>query len=108
MIARGGDKRIKVYSARKNGRLILRVSDTGLGLPESQYEEVFIPFVADPAGQLYNKLKEHLKPEDRYIVGTGSGLGLSIVREIVQARNGSVRFQKPREPWKAELEITLP
>ena len=49
-----------------------------------------------------------LNPEDKYIVGTGSGLGLSIVREIVQVRSGKIAFCKPKEGWKTELEISLP
>ena len=49
-----------------------------------------------------------MNPEDKYIVGTGSGLGLSIVREIVQVHNGAIAFLKPKGKWKAELEIKLP
>jgi len=53
-------------------------------------------------------LETKLNSQDKYIVGSGSGLGLSIVKEIVQVRKGSISFQEPKDEWKAELEIKLP
>lgn len=108
VIAAGEDKKIKITAERTNGKTIIRVKDTGLGLEPSQYEDVFIPFIADIDGKLYNRLEHRLNPEDKYIVGTGSGLGLSIVREIVQVREGTVAFRNPKGSWKAELEVLLP
>jgi hypothetical protein len=40
---------------------------------------VFTPFIADPEGRLYENLESRMNPEDKLIVGTGSGLGLGIV-----------------------------
>ena len=108
VIAAGGTKRISVAADRRGKRKVISIKDSGLGLHESRFEEVFSPFVADPEGRLYKGLRSKLNPEDQYIVGTGSGLGLSIVREIVSARGGSVRFVAPSNGWKAELEIELP
>jgi signal transduction histidine kinase len=108
VIGAGGDKKIRFTASRENGKTIIRIMDTGLGLDPSHYEDVFVPFVADPDGRLYEKLKHNLNPEDKYIVGTGSGLGLSIVREIVQVHNGSISFTKPKTNWSTELEIVLP
>ena len=67
-----------------------------------------IPFVADPDNRLYPGLRALLNPEDQYVVGIGSGLGLSIVSEILIHRGGAIRFVKPIDPWKADLEMTLP
>jgi signal transduction histidine kinase len=108
VIAAGGRKRVKVTTERRGTKKVIIVRDSGLGLDESRFEEVFSPFVADPDDRLYKGLTSRLNPEDRYIVGTGSGLGLSIVREIVSNRNGSVNFVKSSEHWKATLEIILP
>ena len=108
VIAAGGDKKIKITSERAQGRTIIKIMDTGIGISPSYYEEVFIPFIADPEGKLYKHLSKRLNPEDKYIVGTGSGLGLSIIKEIVQVRKGSISFQEPKDDWKAELEIKLP
>ena len=82
--------------------------DTGLGLDPSKFEDAFIPFIADVDGRMYKKLEQKLNPEDKYIVGTGSGLGLSIIREIIQVRNGTVAFREPKGKWKSELEVILP
>ena len=95
VIAAGGDRKIQITANRENGMNIIRMRDNGLGIDPSFYEEAFIPFIADPEGKLYRNLDNMLNPEDRYIVGTGSGLGLGIVREIVQVRNGKIAFCKP-------------
>jgi len=108
IIAAGGNRKIQITANRENGMNVIRIRDNGLGIDPSFYEEAFIPFIADPEGKLYRNLDNMLNPEDKYIVGTGSGLGLSIVREIVQVRNGKITFCTPKEGWKAELEISLP
>lgn len=108
VIAAGREKRIEVAAERLHGKTTIRVKDTGLGINAEFYEDVFLPFVADPDGRLYRQLDRKLNPEDKYIVGTGSGLGLSIVKEIVQVRNGTICFRTPTGNWKTELEIILP
>jgi len=67
-----------------------------------------VPFSADPENRLYRGLDARLNPEDEYIVGTGSGLGLSIVREILAYRGGTIGFIKPTGEWKADVEIVMP
>jgi signal transduction histidine kinase len=108
VIAAGRQKKIMLAAKRDKSGVLLNVRDTGLGLSKDHYEEVFSPFVADPEKRLYRGLDAKLNPEDEYIVGTGSGLGLSIVREILANRGGTVRFVDPSVPWKADLEIRLP
>lgn len=108
VIAAGGEKRIKITANREERRTIIRVMDTGIGLNPSRFEEVFVPFIADPEGKLYRRLLKKMNPEDKYIVGTGSGLGLSIVKEIVHVHNGTIAFRRPKSSWKAELEIAMP
>ncbi len=108
VIAGGEEKKIKITAEREKGRAVIRIMDTGIGINPSYYDDVFIPFIADPEGKLYKQLSKRLNPEDKYIVGTGSGLGLSIMKEIVQVRKGSIAFNEPKGKWKAELEITLP
>lgn len=108
VIAAGGDKKIKFMAFRDKGMTVIRILDNGLGIDPSNYEDVFIPFLADPENNLYDRLEKALNPQDSYAVGTGGGLGLSIIREIIAARGGRVQFRAPDHDWKAELEITLP
>ncbi|MBE3119887.1 MAG: sensor histidine kinase [Candidatus Atribacteria bacterium] len=108
VIAGGKAKRIEVAASRESRVTVIRIRDSGLGLDAKHYDDVFVPFVADPDGRLYKGLKARLNPEDEYIVGTGSGLGLSIVKEILVLRKGSIRFVEPKDPWTTELEIRLP
>jgi signal transduction histidine kinase len=108
VIAAGGPKRVEVRAERKRSEVVMHVLDSGVGLREKHFEEVFVPFVADPEKRLYRGLNTKLNPEDQYIVGTGSGLGLSIVREIVSNRNGTIHFTTPDDGWKADLEVILP
>ncbi|MDB5357684.1 MAG: histidine kinase [Phycisphaerales bacterium] len=108
VIAAGKSKRIFVSALRMASKVTMHVLDSGIGLNEEHYEDVFAPFVSDPGNQLYRGLGEKLNPEDEYIIGTGSGLGLSIVREILSSRGGSIRFIPPNSEWNADLEIVLP
>jgi signal transduction histidine kinase len=108
VIARGQDKAIRITASMVNGATVISVLDNGIGLSEDRFEEVFTPFVADPEGRLYSKLEQSINPEDSMIVGSGSGLGLGIVKEIVSAHGGSVRFKIPPEGWSSEIEITMP
>ncbi len=69
------------------------MSDNGPGVPESSLEEIFAPFYRlDPA-----------RAQDT----GGLGLGLAIVRNCVEACNGSVRCRN-RQPRGLEVEIRLP
>jgi signal transduction histidine kinase len=108
VIAAGGKKRVLVSAERQDSKAVLHILDTGIGLEQEYFDKVFSPFVADPGDRLYRGLRARLNPEDQYVVGTGSGLGLSIVSEILAHRGGEIRFVKPKDPWKAELEVTLP
>jgi signal transduction histidine kinase len=108
VIAGGGTKRIEITASRSGGKTVISFRDTGVGLEPTHYEDAFIPFLADPDGKLYSSLNRMLNPEDKYIVGTGSGLGLSIVKEIVHARKGQISFKRPQKNWNCELEVILP
>ena len=108
VIAGGKNRKIQITAKRDGGANIIIVRDTGLGLSVDRYEEVFIPFIADPEGKLYQNLERRINPEDKMIVGTGSGLGLGIVKEITNAHGGNVRFVRPKKNWSTELEIILP
>jgi signal transduction histidine kinase len=105
----GQGQRLISFSARKEGKHTrLDVRDTGQGVPEAHFEEVFTPMISDPAGTLYDQLESRLNPEDTLLLGGGTGLGLSIVRGILQARHGHAEILRPATGWKFHLSILLP
>ena len=69
-----GPGRITLFTAEQNGHFVIRVRDTGKGIPEEIRNRVFEPFFTT-------------KP-----VGQGTGLGLAISYGIVQAHHGSMEF----------------
>lgn len=60
-------------SARLNerGKVVIRVTDNGFGIPDDVQEKIFIPF--------YTTKKD------------GSGIGLSLSRQIIRAHGGNIR-----------------
>jgi signal transduction histidine kinase len=108
VIAKGGQKKISISAQRMQEMNEIVIQDSGIGLAEGRFREVFLPFVSDPDGILYENLEARLNPEDNIIVGTGSGLGLGIVNEIVKAKGGSVSFRQPDSGWATKLQILLP
>jgi signal transduction histidine kinase len=108
VIASGGQKAIEISAKRLEKQVVIAIRDTGVGLEEEDFETVFTPFVRDPQATLYSRLAQNINPQDSAIMGTGSGLGLTIVRDIVRLRKGSIQFKKPSGRWKSHLEIILP
>jgi len=72
--------------------VVLTVSDNGPGIPEAERERVFLRFFRlDDAG-------DH----------QGSGLGLSIVREIVHGHAGEITLGEGPEGRGLRVEVRLP
>ncbi len=59
--------------------LILTVSDTGIGIPRNQLNQVFKPFV-----QVDSKIQQ---------TTTGTGLGLSITKRLIELMGGSITLE---------------
>jgi signal transduction histidine kinase len=78
----------------KNDIIVIRCLDTGRGLIEEKWEEVFDPFVSYAELDIY--------------FGAGTGLGLKIVRDILLGYGGEVKFVHPPSEWKTCIEIRLP
>ncbi len=99
--------RITLSASHAPDKLILSVSDTGVGIPPEEHEMIF------------QKFRQASNPLTREQGGTG--LGLSIVRELAKLLGGGITLQSdvgrgstftltvaarlPREPL-AELEVT--
>jgi len=86
-VSSGG--KLTVQAEATEAGLVIEVSDTGAGIPSHIKERLFEPFVTSKA--------------------TGSGLGLSLSREIVEAHGGTLEFvEKGPGQTGSCFRITLP
>ncbi|WP_309385749.1 ATP-binding protein [Cerasicoccus frondis] len=108
VVAGGVTKNIELCSYRSHGKVCLEIKDTGIGLDEHEYDDVFSPLVSDPSDSMYDALEEKIATEDRTLLGQGSGLGLSIIRGILENRNGRASFVKPEGGWSTCLKVEFP
>lgn len=67
---------------------VVTITDNGAGIPAEIIDQIFDPFFTT-------------KP-----VGKGTGLGLEVVRQIVQHHNGKVEVKS--EPGRTEFKVCLP
>lgn len=103
-----GHRQIDIESARQASRWALRVADTGPGIPEPIRDRLFEPFVTnqthsreacqDPVSNGCSKPPPAAK---------GSGLGLSICRQILESAGGRIALDQSTERGCA-FEIDLP
>gem|GEM_PF-307069 len=82
-------KRITLSAAREGNQAVVRVRDTGPGVPEELVPQLFTPFFTT---------KEP---------GEGTGLGLSLSYRIVQAHGGQLGYERVPEGG-AEFSVSLP
>ena len=85
---------VKVVLCNDGGDALLRVSDTGTGI-----EPQFLPFVFDRFTQQENTSVRRFG---------GLGLGLSIVRHIVELHGGTVRAESPGKGLGATFSVRIP
>ena len=88
---RGGSVSVSVH--KENSDVVVRVSDTGCGIPEEYRESIFQPFFRVD------------KSRSRQMGGVG--LGLALVHEIVVLHGGSVRAEPGNKPGTVFI-VTLP
>jgi signal transduction histidine kinase len=81
--------RVDIFLEKKDGILRITVSDTGIGLKNEDKEKIFDDFVRIKSSQTREV--------------TGSGLGLSIVKKIVDMYHGTIDVQS--EPDKGTTFI---
>lgn len=83
--------RVTVSTRICGGTLLLSVADEGIGMTEEQQANIFKPFYQASSG----------------MGGTGTGIGLAVVKLAVENMNGSIKVSS--EPNKgSEFVVTLP
>jgi len=80
--------------ARSDGHALLRVSDTGRGIPPPMTDQVFEPFVQVNPGLDRSK--------------GGLGLGLTLVKRLVQMHGGTVAASSGGTGHGSTFEVRLP
>lgn len=79
---------VVVSAIAEGGRLVVRVTDDGSGIPAEVKSRIFDPFFTTKA------------------VGQGTGLGLDIVRRLVDRNDGAIDVES--EPGRTEFRVALP
>ena len=74
---------VRIMIANEENRLVIRVADTGCGIPEKYRESIFQPFFR--------------VDKSRSRENGGVGLGLSLVWEIVALHSGEIRVEESSE-----------
>src|SRR5204862_3800107 len=88
-VGNGYEPTISVSTKRNNGKVEIRVSDNGNGIPQKVLDKIFQPFfTTKPTGQ-------------------GTGLGLSLSYDIVKAHGGGLKVES-KEGQGSEFIIVLP
>ena len=85
----GRPRAIRVATTTEDGHVVLRVADTGPGVPHGASSQIFMPFFTTKAP------------------GKGTGLGLAIAFRIVQGHGGQLGVRQ-RPEGGAEFMMRLP
>jgi signal transduction histidine kinase len=86
----GPDGSIRIVSAATPDGIRIAVEDDGAGVPEGMLERVFEPFFTTRA------------------VGAGTGLGLTVARDVVMAHGGRIRLERlPGRGTRAEIILPV-
>lgn len=82
------------FSAENDGDThLLFVSDTGIGIPDTIRERIFDPLFTTTSDSA---------------LGSGMGLGLSIVKRLVLDLNGEIDLVRPEKGYSTTFRVTLP
>ncbi|WP_051999983.1 PAS domain S-box protein [Caenispirillum salinarum] len=81
---------VRVSCAAEGAAIVIRVADTGVGVPEALRERLFDPFVTSKAA------------------GIGTGLGLSISDGLIRAMGGRIGLEAPSADGGAVFTVSLP
>jgi Signal transduction histidine kinase len=93
--------KIGIECGEENGHVYLEFSDTGIGIPKENEEDIFIEFFTTT---LQNDLTDF---EDGTQIA-GTGLGLKIVKDIVKSYRGNIAVVSPKENYSTCIRVEIP
>jgi two-component system phosphate regulon sensor histidine kinase PhoR len=88
-----GSPEINISTLNKNGHILIRVADKGIGMNRDQQAKIFEQFYRIPTGNLHDV--------------KGFGLGLSYVNTIVKRLEGAISVRSEKEKG-SEFELRFP
>jgi len=87
--------RVEIEAEREHGDAVVRVRDNGIGVPPDVLERVFEPFVQTAGDSLAR-------------TDGGLGVGLTLVRSLVEMHGGRVEARSPGLGQGSEFVVRLP
>jgi signal transduction histidine kinase/DNA-binding response OmpR family regulator len=85
--------KIVITTSRENNKAVLKIYDTGIGIPKASLEKVFERYYQTDETQ-----SKHFK---------GSGIGLALVKELVELHNGNISAASLPGSW-TEFTMIIP
>jgi len=86
---------IRLRAGAEDGQAVIRVRDSGLGIPAAQLEEVF---------EMFTQVREHRVHSG----GGGLGIGLALSRRLIELHGGSIEATSSGLGQGSEFVIRLP
>ena len=83
-----GKGKLEISLEQDNEQIIVKITDSGSGIPEDIKDKIFQPFFTT-------------KP-----MGEGSGLGLDIARKIIDKHQGYITVES--QPGRTTFQVKLP
>ncbi|MFA5366075.1 MAG: ATP-binding protein [Candidatus Bathyarchaeia archaeon] len=83
----GGELNIQASQDETSNNFILTIKDTGVGIPKEMHEKIFTPLFTTKS--------------------KGQGLGLAVVKRLIEALNGTITFES-QEGKGTKFTVTLP
>lgn len=85
---------VKLSTVIEGDKLVMTFSDNGIGIVATALPLIFEPFIQDSAATEFN--------------GEGLGIGLAVVRELVEAHKGTVTAHSAGNNMGSQFIVTLP
>jgi signal transduction histidine kinase len=94
----GDERRVRLYATNDGTRHILVCADNGIGVPEYLRSRIWDPLFTTTSSD-----------DDDNPLGSGLGLGLSVVKQVVKEMRGSIDLMETPPPgFVTAFRVTLP